>query len=309
MSSPWITALRSVALEVPDLPRAEDFYTRVWQLRVAARTSDTLYLRGSGSDHHLLSLRCGGAEARIRHVTLRAPSLAALEHIAAAAVDAGASPEAPLGVVDEPSGGVGVTLRDPEGRCIQVVHGDHRHASAPTSMDVPVRLAHVVLNSPDVAQTTAFFERAFGFKLSDRTRIMAFLNCNADHHSIALGDADNVALNHIAFSMPDLESVMRGAGRLRDAGHAIEWGPGRHGPGNNVFSYFVDPFDIVIEYTAEVAQIDQSYRPGGPDDWRWPEGRIDQWGISPPPSPRLKRAQRSIVFAPAVPGSPKAHVS
>ena len=34
MASPWIAALRSVALNVPDLATAETFYTRVWQLSV-----------------------------------------------------------------------------------------------------------------------------------------------------------------------------------------------------------------------------------------------------------------------------------
>ena len=28
-----------------------------------------------------------------------------------------------------------------------------------------------------------------------------------------------------------LDAVMRGGGRMQDAGHGIEWGPGRHGPG------------------------------------------------------------------------------
>ena len=38
MNSPWIQALRSVALTVPDLAAAEAFYTQVWRLAVAART-------------------------------------------------------------------------------------------------------------------------------------------------------------------------------------------------------------------------------------------------------------------------------
>jgi catechol 2,3-dioxygenase len=125
---------------------------------------------------------------------------------------------------------------------------------------------------------------------------MAFMNCNRDHHSVALADADNDALNHIAFLMPDVDSVMRGGGRMRDAGFAIEWGPGRHGPGNNAFNYFIGPDDVVIEYTADVQQIDASYPVGSPDDWKWPPGRVDQWGISPPPSARLKLAQRRVEF-------------
>jgi catechol 2,3-dioxygenase len=126
---------------------------------------------------------------------------------------------------------------------------------------------------------------------------MAFMNCDRDHHSLAISDADNDALNHIAFVMPSIDAVMRGGGRLRDAGHAIEWGPGRHGPGDNVFNYFIDPFGIVIEYTAEVEQIDDAYQPGMPSAWTWPPGRTDQWGISAPPSPRLKEAQRAVLFA------------
>ena len=45
----------------------------------------------------------------------------------------------------------------------------------------------------------------------------------------------------VAFLMPDLESVMRGGGRMRDAGYAIEWGPGRHGPGTNASNYVIGP--------------------------------------------------------------------
>ncbi len=141
-----------------------------------------------------------------------------------------------------------------------------------------------------------FLEQALDFSLSDRTRIMAFMRCNSDHHSIAFGDTDNDALNHVAFLMPDVDSVMRGGGRMRDAGFPIEWGPGRHGPGNNAFNYFIGPLDIVIEYTADVQQIDDSYQAGGPANWKWPPGRVDQWGISAPPSERLKAAQRGVSF-------------
>src|SRR4029450_6422610 len=110
--------------------------------------------------------------------------------------------------------------------------------------------------------------------------------------------SDTDPLNHIAFLMPDFESVMRGGGRMKDAGFPIQWGPGRHGPGDNLFNYFIDPFGIVIEYTAEVQQVDGSYRGRAPADWKWPAGRFDQWGISAPPSGAIKEAQRSILFVP-----------
>ncbi len=295
-ASSRVAALRSVALNVPDLQEAEKFYTQIWHLSVAARTADALYLRGTGADHHLLALHQAPGPARIRNVTLRARSRAALDEVAQSVAAAGGRVLEAIAPVQEPGGGTAVTVADADGRIFHLVHGDALHADAHEAKDRPLRLAHTVLNSHDVEATRAFMEQVFDFSLSDRTRIMAFMRCGDDHHSIALGDTDNDALNHIAFLMPDLESVMRGGGRMRDAGYGIEWGPGRHGPGDNAFNYFVGPFDVVIEYTAEVEQIDDSYQAGQPSDWTWPPGRVDQWGISLPPSARLKQAQKAIVF-------------
>lgn len=300
MSSPWIEAVRSVALNVPDLAQAETFYTQVWRLDVAHRSEHAIYLRGTGSDHHLLALYARGAVPQIRQVTLRARSLDALRAVAEAVPRAGGTLLSPIGpLTNDPAGGTGLTLRDPHGRVIQVVHGDARGEDTGPQRDRPVRLTHVVLNSHAVDETQRFFTDALGFTLADRTVAIAFMNCNRDHHTLAVGVADNDALNHIAFLMPDVDSVMRGGGRMKDAGHPIEWGPGRHGPGNNLFNYFIDPFGIVIEYTAEVEQVDDSYVPRGPAEWKWPPGRVDQWGISPPPGATLKAAQRRVLFVPS----------
>ena len=300
MKSPWIEALRSVAFDVPDLAAAEAFYTATWKLEVAARGPGSLYLRGSGADHHLLALHAHDGPARVRAVTLRARSAAALDAVAAAAAAAGGRVES-RGAAADPAGGQSLVVVDADGRRFQVVYGDRRRqADEPPAPDQPLRLAHAVLNSHAVESSRSFIEQALGFVLADRTRIMAFLNCNEDHHSLALGDTDNDALNHVAFLMPSLDAVMRGGGRMGDAGHAIQWGPGRHGPGNNAFNYFIDPFGIVIEYTAEVEQIDDHYAVGGPADWTWPPGRVDQWGISAPPSVQLKAAQRAVLFAPSL---------
>lgn len=296
-ASSRVSALRSVALTVPDLALAEQFYTQTWHLDVAARTTDALYLRGTGADHHLLALHQATGPARIRNVTFRARHRGALDEVAQQAVAAGGRVLQPVGPVDEPGGGTAVTVSDADGRVFRLVWDDEQHTDATEVPDRPVRLAHAVLNSHDVETTRRYLEQVFDFSLSDRTRIMAFMRCNSDHHSLALGDTDNDALNHIAFLMPDLESVMRGGGRMKDAGYGIEWGPGRHGPGDNAFNYFVGPFDVVIEYTAEVEQVDDSYQAGQPSDWTWPPGRVDQWGISAPPSARLKQAQKAVLFA------------
>ena len=298
MKSPWISALRSVALTVPDLEAAEIFYTQTWGLVLAEKSQGVAYFRGSGHDHHLLALHEAAGTPQLRLVTLRARSAKALEEIAQAAQAAGGVVER-TGAALDPAGGNVLVIRDPDGRRIEVVHGDALRANdAPMPQDQPIRLAHAVLNCHAVEKTREFFEKALGFVLADRTRIMAFMNCDNDHHSIALGDTDNDALNHVAFLMPTLDAVMRGGGRLKDKGLPPQWGPGRHGPGDNAFNYFVDPFGIVIEYTAEVEQIDETYRVGRPEDWTWPPGRIDQWGVGQMPTDHLKQAQRRVFFMP-----------
>ena len=296
-ASSLVSGLRSVALTVPDLDLAEKFYTSVWRLDLVEKTSDALYFRGTGSDHHLLALHYAEGPAKILYVTLRLRNTSSFDVVAKSVVTAGGKVIKPRAKLDTPGGGEALTIADPDGRVFQLVYGDALHADAYEESDKPIRLAHAVLNSHDVEATRQFMESVLDFSLSDRTRIMAFMRCNSDHHSIALGDTDNDALNHIAFLMPDVDSVMRGGGRMKDAGFGIEWGPGRHGPGDNAFNYFVGPFDIVIEYTAEVEQVDDSYQARYPNDWTWPPGRVDQWGISAPPSARLKEAQKAVLFA------------
>ena len=296
MTTSPICGLRSVEIGVPDVAAAEKFYTGLWLLTVAARTATTVYLRGTGAAHHLLSLT-HSAQPAVLAITLNSASRKDIDALAASVPAHGGSILRAPGAIDEPGGGYGITFMDPQGRVIRAVCEDARHADAAVVRDRPERLAHAVLHSRDTPAAQAFYEKALGFKLSDRTRIMAFMRCSTDHHSIALADADNDCLNHIAFVMPDLDSVMRGGGRLKEAGYPIQWGPGRHGPGNNLFNYFLGPFDFPIEYTAEVSQVDDSYRTGMPDDWKWPPGRIDHWGIAAGPTTELKAAQRRIGFA------------
>ena len=56
MTQPLVCALRSVEIGVPDVALAEKFYVDTWLLTAAARSATTVYLRGTGAAHHLLSL-------------------------------------------------------------------------------------------------------------------------------------------------------------------------------------------------------------------------------------------------------------
>jgi catechol-2,3-dioxygenase len=297
MSPSRVRGLRDIAIGVTDLDAATRFYTETWHLAEVARTDTAVYLRGAGAAHHIVALH-QAQQAEVRMLTFQVDDAATLDAITTDAPGHGGAVLAGRHRIEEPGGGEAVVIQDPQRRVLRFIHGDAVHADTEEQPDRPIKITHVVCNSSNVAEAQRFFENLLGFRLSDRTRIMAFLRCGGDHHTIALADAETDTLNHIAFLMPDLDSVMRGGGRMRDVGYPIEWGVGRHGPGDNVFSYFIGPDGFVIEYTAEVEQVDDSYITGGPEDWKWPPGRVDQWGVSAPPSPRIKEAQKTICFAP-----------
>ena len=290
-----VLALRSVDLAVPDLAGSAAFYTHVWGLHAVSTDAATVVLRATGADHHVLVLH-QAARPEFLSMTFRVAAAGVLDRIAARAPDAGGRVLEPVGAKRWPAGGLGLVIADRAGCTMRFVHGDETRAADAEILHLPSRLSHVNINSTDVDASTAFFETVLGFSLSDRSRMMAFVRTNADHHAVVIAEAPVDGLNHVAFMLPGLEGVMLGAGRLIDHGIPIGWGVGRHGPGNNVFAYFVDPAGIVIEYTADVLQVDDGYRVGGPADWVWPPGRTDHWGIAAAKSDAVKQAQLAIPF-------------
>ena len=258
--------LQSVELRVPDVEATARFFEQVWGLARVPNGS-SVRLRATASLPYVIELERG------------APALRSITFC---------GPRAEIGAEREMTG--------PEGERYRFV------VEAPVTplaaqRDRPIQLSHVVLNSKDADAAERFAIEELGFKLSDRTRHMSFVRCNRVHHCIAYARAGFASLNHIAFEMADIDGVMRGIGRMRDAGFAPVWGPGRHGPGNNVFGYFVGPHGGVIEYTAEVEDVGDDYKVGGPEDWKWPPGRTDQWGVSTKDHDRIAKAEQAFPWA------------
>jgi catechol 2,3-dioxygenase len=287
---PEIDRIRAVTLGVNDLERSLDFYTQKWGLLLVQRTKEGVWLRATGVDHHVLVLEKAQTPGLIS-ITWGVSDQASLASLYERLMRAGVPTEQAPRRLGSPGGGWGFAFHDPEGRVHKVVSDREDHALESRDSTQPVKLAHVVVNTQDVEGMTQFLENTLGFQLSDSTLKMRFFRCNANHHSLALADFGCVSLNHIAFEMASWNDLMFGVGRMKLAGHAIEWGVGRHGPGDNVFSYFLDPDGQVVEYTAEVQQITNPHHvPGTPEQWARPPERMDQWGHAPLPSERIKKA-------------------
>lgn len=274
--------LRSVELEIPDVAPAADFFERLWGLVAAGSSGATRFWRGTGDHPYILSLTKAASPA-VAAITFSGPE----EELSR------------IGRIDRsfdvPGGGKGFELRGPESQNYRfIVEGERPRP--PGESDKPIQLTHAVINSIDVEASERYAVEKLGFKVSDRTAHMRFLRCNRKHHAIAYARAGLASLNHIAFEMETLDAVMRGIGRLRAAGYEPVWGPGRHGPGNNVFGYFIAPYGGVVEYTAEVSEVGEDYEVGAPEDWKWPPGRIDQWGISKKDTAKTSAAEAVLRF-------------
>jgi catechol 2,3-dioxygenase len=287
---PPANCLKSVAVGVTDLDRSVKFYTETWGLVEIHRENRIAYLRAAGQDHHVLALH-EQAHPGLVSITFAASDSAQVDILYASLRNGGVAVDGAPADLTTPGGGYGFSFRDPEQRRMQIVAGRADHRERLSDSDRPVKLSHVVLNSADPDAATGFMLERLGFRLSDSTAMMQFLRCNSSHHSVAFAKTGNGTLNHIAFEMASWNALMHGAGRLKEAGHSVQWGVGRHGPGDNVFAYFVDPDGLAIEYTAEVQQIDEaSHRPGTPEEWKRPASRLDQWGFADLPTERLKAA-------------------
>jgi len=291
-----IRGLRSIDLVATNLDEATRFYEDVWGLTTVERRNDAIYFRGTQRYHHVLGLHRGAQPAVIR-IVFDVDDRAAVEALHKAIVAAGCNTAPAPGPVALAGGGYGFGCKDPDGRNLAFVCGADDHADTADIADKPRKIVHANLNARDHAASLAFFTATLGFRVVDENAPLTFLHCaNTDHCSIVVADTDLPTLNHLAFDVPDLDSVMRGMGRLKDAGYPIEWGPGRHGPGNNVFAYFCGPDEVPLEYAAEVLQIDDSYTPRGSNFWKFKPGRSEQWGITAPRSARYYRVQRLFGF-------------
>ena len=290
-----VRGVRSVDLVATNFEEAGRFYESVWGLAPVESRDGALLYRGTGAYHHILGLHRGPRPALLR-IVLDVADRRGVDALYRAIAAAGGPVSAPAQLVVD-GGGYGFGCKDPDGRNLAFVCACADHTEVQDQPDRPRQIAHVNLNARDFDASLRFFTQILGLRQIDENAPLWFLHCDStEHSSIVLAKTNLPTLNHIAFEMPDVDSVMRGMGRMKDNGYPIEWGPGRHGPGNNVFAYFCGPDELPIEYTAEVLQIDDSYVPRGSDHWKFPPGRSDHWGITQPRSARYYRVQRLFGF-------------
>ncbi|MGW4803476.1 VOC family protein [Kitasatospora sp. NPDC004272] len=307
-----LTHLRHVDLAVPDFEKQLDFYSGVWGLTETASDHGISFLAAEGSpEQYVVRLR-RAEEKRLDLVSYGAANPADVDTLAEQLLSSGVQLITRPGAVDTPGGGYGFRFFDCDGRTIEVSAdvAARKHRRIETQESIPVRLSHVVLNSPDLDRTRLWYEQHLGFRLSDTLssphmgEVMHFMRISNQHHSMALAKGPHTSLHHVSFELRGLDEYMYGTGRVLRAGVRKIWGPGRHLAGNNTFSYFLDPHGNTVEYTTELENLDEDTWHPHVYDFSQPEV-TDQWGTANPMSEIVAKesfndVDRGVFVAPPV---------
>ena len=291
--------LAGIVMRAPGIAATKQFYLDNWGLSVAAEADGVTYFRGTGPEPFIYALR-EDPTFGIDYINFSMASRARVDALFAALSRTDVPILSKPAPVTTPGGGYGFMIRDPDHRRLRFVADVSRNADVADAIAKPRKASHVVLNTPDMERAQAFYETHLGFRASDYSaNQMVFLRCASDHHAIAFNRSPYPSVNHVAFEMPSIDSFMRGIGRMRVKGQSPAWGPGRHGPGNNPFAYFVSPSGFVIEFTSEVQQIDEATH----EAKIWPRDlpeAMDVWMTAGPPTP----AMRAVMQGRPDPGFP-----
>jgi catechol 2,3-dioxygenase-like lactoylglutathione lyase family enzyme len=312
MNERLITHLRHVDLAVPDYDRQLEFYTNMWGLKPETTDDGITFLAAEGSpEQYSVRLRRSD-EKRLDLISFGAADAGDVDALAERLGRDGVQLVTEPDKLQTPGGGHGFRFFDNDGRTIEVSSGVEvrRHRKIEQGESIPVKLSHVVINSPNPEATVAFYDKHLSFALSDTLfsphmgEVMWFLRTNKYHHSLAIARCPHVSLHHASFELRGIDEYMRGTGRLLRGGVEKVWGPGRHLAGKNTFSYFLDPHGNTVEYTTELEELDEDTWHPHLYDFSDPEVS-DQWGTANPMSEFVAKQSfndpdRGVFVAPPV---------
>ncbi len=260
-----------IRLRAPDLDQMEKFLSEFGMHR-SARTDTALYMRGTDAEHTV-------------HITeLGEPALLGMAFNVASEEDLGAISQidgaSEVLDNDEPVGGKKVTLTDPDGLKVEIIHGINELEPIPLTDITPFnsgsrrrrvgpvvrsqprpsqikRLGHIVLRCNDFKGCEDFYRNTLGMLVSDYLyhgeednrgeNAAEFLRCNrgqdyTDHHTILVTDAGESGLGHVAFEVEDWNDLSVGHWHMQGTDYKHNFGLGRHILGSQLFDYWSDPW-------------------------------------------------------------------
>lgn len=264
------TLLSHVGFRTADPAAMARFYGETMGLVAEGRDNENVLL-GWGAGHHAVELIEG--EAGFDHFGLEVADPggeAALgERLAAAGI----------AVEERDDGLASLRVRDPDGNAIDL--GGPVSRTGELIADTgrrPVRIQHVTMGTAEMEPMVDFYVR-LGFRVTDRMGgVFTWLRSNVEHHSVAIVLTGKAELDHYSFDLSGWADFKIWADRLTDLDVPVRWGPGRHGPGNNLFLFFDDPDGNHVELSAEMEKFFDDRACYGTRVWDEAPKTINLWG-------------------------------
>ena len=146
--------------------------------------------------------------------------------------------------------------------------------------DLYAPLQHLTFASTNVERIVEFYVGKLGFSLSDRVihengdLATAFMTSNHEHHTIACFKSDHNGIDHHSYEVGSWMYIRDWCDHFAEIDIQLIWGPGRHGPGNNLFVFIEDLDKNWIELSAELEVIgDRTTK-----DWPQHPRTLNKWG-------------------------------
>jgi catechol 2,3-dioxygenase len=246
------TYLHHLHLGSPDPERLATFYAKTMDMALERQDDGTVLTRGPA--RRLIFSK--GPAKKLIQAGFAVRDSDALTGLRAHAEAGGLSPAEFSGLLFR-DGAFSVT--DPDGNLIafglaaeeEPVKG--RHIRGP--------LQHLTLATQDIQTIEHFYAGKLGFGVSDRVlhadgRIMTcFMRGNHEHHNLACFYQDRAGMDHHSYEAGEWDTIRDWCDHLAEHDIQLMWGPGRHGPGNNLFIFAKDPDDNWIEISAELEVV------------------------------------------------------
>jgi len=141
-------------------------------------------------------------------------------------------------------------------------------------------LQHLTFASEDVVSFQNFYENKLGFQVTDRVvknngeLATCFATSNHEHHTIACFKSSKKGMDHHSYEAGDWNHIKGWCDHFASNNIKLMWGPGRHGPGNNLFVFIEDIDGNWIEISAELETVH-----GRPvKNWPQEERTLNLWG-------------------------------
>ncbi|MGN6461367.1 MAG: VOC family protein [Pseudolabrys sp.] len=261
--------LHHLQIGSPDPARLAAYYRDALQTQVST-IGNVLLCTGPGRR----TLFAPGQAGVLQYSAFACRDAQALAGLRAVNRDKGLALEASLSPLfgDEAFG-----VRDPEGN-LMLFGLAGEEADTPRAIRGPIQ--HVTVTSTDLARMEAFYVDKLGFAVSDRVRndkgvvTTVFFRCNHEHHTLGCFLKTQAGLDHHSYEAGEWITIRDWADHLATHRIPIVWGPGRHGPGNNLFIFIKDPDGNMIEISAELEVVND--RPV--KEWVHEPYTLNMWG-------------------------------